>query len=114
MNLLTVKETARELRSSQAFVYQLCADRKLVHIRVGTGQKRPKILIREADLDSYLRSCQVEVNDPQPPLVLRHLQAPGARADLPATQLALRGQNRGLPAFRGGAEFPGPANHSGR
>ena len=53
--MLPVKLAAKRLGISQSKLYQLAADRKIAHYRVGG-----KIVFAEADLDAYLDSCRIE------------------------------------------------------
>jgi excisionase family DNA binding protein len=57
---LNVKEAAARIGCSASLVYQLCMERAIPHVRVGGQGKRGKVLIEEADLESYLESCRVE------------------------------------------------------
>ena len=52
--MLTVKQATQLLGISRSKLYQLISARKLVHYRIGG-----KILLDEADLNSYLVSCRV-------------------------------------------------------
>ncbi len=49
---LRIKEVAERLGVCQATAYQLCARRKLAHVRVGTG--RGTIRVKEQDLDEFI------------------------------------------------------------
>ena len=65
--LLTIKQAAKHLAVSLGTVYDLCAQRKLKHLRVGTG--RGTIRIRDEDLDAYMNGATVpseELTTPQP------------------------------------------------
>jgi excisionase family DNA binding protein len=57
MKLLTVREAAVRLGCSPALVYQLCAERRIGHVRLGVG--RGTIRIPEDELEEYLKSCKV-------------------------------------------------------
>jgi len=59
MNVLTVKETAELLKVSPGCVYQLIAERRLPHHRIGVG--RGCIRIRQQDLEQFVENCRVEV-----------------------------------------------------
>src|SRR4051812_19722986 len=61
----TVRQVAERLRVSTATVYQLCADQKLPHFRVGAG--RGTIRIREEDLEDFLRRAMVQPKGPDVP-----------------------------------------------
>jgi excisionase family DNA binding protein len=63
-NCFTVRQVAERLGVSRAIVYQLCAQKKLAHVRVGVG--RGTIRIREQDLDDYLRGATVRPEDARP------------------------------------------------
>ena len=56
--MLRVAEVANRLGVSAALVYQLIADRRLPHFRIGTG--RGTIRVRGEDVDAYLAGCRVE------------------------------------------------------
>ena len=58
MILLTVKEASQQLKVSPATVYQLCAEGKLPHVRIGT--RRGTIRINETDLHAFLDACRTE------------------------------------------------------
>ncbi len=59
--LLTIKEAAERLNLCQATVYELCAQRKLRHVRLGVG--RGTIRVSEADLDQYLQEATVQPDE---------------------------------------------------
>ena len=65
MQTRTIKEVADILKVSPATVYQLCAQRKLAHIRVGTG--RGTIRIRQEDLDAFIAGATVQPEEPAAP-----------------------------------------------
>ena len=73
MNVLTVKETAECLKLSVGCVYQLLAERRLPHLRIGCG--RGAIRIREEDLIAFLDGCRVEQHPLD--LALKHIRMPG-------------------------------------
>jgi excisionase family DNA binding protein len=58
MSVLTVKEVAEQLKVSPGCVYQLVAERKLGHVRVGCG--RGAIRVPESDLQVFLTQSKVE------------------------------------------------------
>jgi len=62
--MLTVKETAGQLKVSIATVYLLCEQRLLPHVRIGVG--RGTIRVQEEDLKRFLEKAMVR-NDPEPP-----------------------------------------------
>jgi excisionase family DNA binding protein len=75
--LLTIKQAAERLNVCQATVYDLCARRKLAHVRIG-GSGRGTIRIEEADLDAFVREATVRPDEPAapqaPPRKLKHLK----------------------------------------
>lgn len=60
---LTPAEAARAAKVSVSLIYQLCAERRLPHYRVGGTGRRGKIVIDEAELIEFLRSCRVDSSD---------------------------------------------------
>ena len=58
MALLTVKEVSQRLKVSQGCVYQLIAERRLPHFRIGLG--RGCIRVRDEDLQKFIESCHVD------------------------------------------------------
>ena len=60
MAKLTIKDAADRSGMSTSLLYQLCAERRLPHFRLGREGKRGKILIEEADLKAFLATCRVE------------------------------------------------------
>lgn len=73
MNVLTVKETAERLKLSVGCVYQLIAERRLPHLRIGCG--RGAIRIREEDLSAFLDTCRVQQHPRQ--AALKHIRLGG-------------------------------------
>jgi excisionase family DNA binding protein len=71
---LTVRQVAERLQVSTAVVYQLCAGRKLVHHRVGSG--RGTIRIAEEDLAAFVEGCKVEPHPPANAGALKHIRTP--------------------------------------
>ena len=59
MTVLTVKEAAELLKVSPGCVYQLIAERRIPHLRIGVG--RGCIRIRRQDLEQFLENCGVDV-----------------------------------------------------
>lgn len=57
MSLLTVRKVAQRLGCSQALVYQLCAERRIAHLRLGAG--RGTIRIAEAEVDAFAERSTV-------------------------------------------------------
>lgn len=72
MTHFTVKQAAERLHVSIATVYQLCAERKLAHHRIGVG--RGTIRISEEDLTAFLESCKVDGQTL--PAALKHIRCP--------------------------------------
>jgi excisionase family DNA binding protein len=71
---LNVTAAAKYLGLDPATVYRLCTARRIRHRRVGVGSGR--IVFSQADLDSYLEACVVEVGEPLEPdglPALKHL-----------------------------------------
>ena len=66
MSLLTVKQAAQRLNVCPATVYDLCARRKLRHVRIG-GSGRGTIRIDEADLEAFIASAAVQPDEPAAP-----------------------------------------------
>jgi excisionase family DNA binding protein len=63
MTRLTVKQSAERVGVSESLIYQWCHERRLRHIRLGTGTKRGKILIEMTDLDAFLEGLRVEAGE---------------------------------------------------
>ena len=61
MAKVTVKQAAERTGLSTSLLYQICAERRLPHFRLGREGKRGKILIEEADLAAFLATARVEV-----------------------------------------------------
>lgn len=74
MELLTVREAARRLEVSAATVYALCAERKLAHLRVGTG--RGTIRIRVEDLVAFVENRKVQPRLATNATILQHIKLP--------------------------------------
>lgn len=76
--MLTIKQAAERLQCSHALVYQLCASRRLAHLRLGIG--RGTIRIREEDLLAFISGALVQPHEhavPKPtPVKLQHLHLP--------------------------------------
>lgn len=71
--MLTVKEAARRKCLSPQLVYLWCHEGRLAHYRLGGRGRRGRILIEEADLDAFLKSCKVEAGRAPPaPAVFTH------------------------------------------
>src|SRR5262249_58140834 len=76
MPLLTIRQAAERLNVCPATVYDLCAQRKLRHVRIG-GSGRGTIRIDEADLEAFVREATVQPDEPDAP---RPPQAKGTGA----------------------------------
>lgn len=75
MAKLTIKQAADRSGLSTSLLYQICAERRLPHFRLGRGGKRGKVLIEEADPDAFLSAARVEAGSAAGPAahVLRHI-----------------------------------------
>src|SRR6516225_2379257 len=60
MKLLTVRESAGRLGCSEALVYLLCSERRVAHVRLGTG--RGTIRIAEEELDEFLKNSRIDAH----------------------------------------------------
>lgn len=60
MKMFTVKEAAARANVSKSLIYTWCDERRLPHIRAGKIGKRGRILIKEDDLDAFIRGLRVE------------------------------------------------------
>jgi excisionase family DNA binding protein len=69
----TVKQVAERLQVSAQVVYQLCALRRIVHVRIGSG--RGTIRITEAALQQFLEGCEVGTRGVSADL--KHIRASG-------------------------------------
>jgi len=56
---MTVKEASKELEISPSLTYQLIADGRLPHVRIGGKGRRGKIIIKEKDIETFLAKCRV-------------------------------------------------------
>jgi excisionase family DNA binding protein len=76
MALLTIKQVAERLAVSSATAYELCAQRKLAHLRLGVG--RGTIRVDEQALDDFIKGTTVQPAEPAapkaPPMRLKHLK----------------------------------------
>jgi excisionase family DNA binding protein len=75
MTYRTVQQVAAELQVSRATIYELCAQQKLPHFRVGIG--RGAIRIQEADLAAFLQASKVEPNRLRNAAGLKHIRLAG-------------------------------------
>lgn len=64
---ITVVEVSKRIGICPSLVYGLVESRALAHYRIGKG--RGKILIDEADLESFLQGCRVDAKDEAAPPV---------------------------------------------
>jgi excisionase family DNA binding protein len=56
--MLTPKQAATRIGVSDSLIYEWCASGVLPHYRCGRPGRRGKILIDEAELDTFLVSCR--------------------------------------------------------
>jgi excisionase family DNA binding protein len=56
---VTVKEAAEKLEVSVSLVYQLVADGRLPHHRIGGRGRRGKIVIKDEGIQAFLATCRV-------------------------------------------------------
>jgi excisionase family DNA binding protein len=83
MALLTVKQVAQRLNVSLGTVYDLCAKRKIPHVRVGAG--RGVIRIDEQALREYIEGATVRPQEPAAPTPAAEGKGPrGSRDDFPS------------------------------
>lgn len=54
--LLTIREAASRIGCSPGLVYALCREGVLPRVQIGLGHHRPRIRIREDDLEGYIES----------------------------------------------------------
>lgn len=57
---MTVKEAAKRLEISLSLCYALCEQGRLGHHRIGGAGRRGKIIITEADIETYIKSLRSE------------------------------------------------------
>jgi excisionase family DNA binding protein len=74
MAFLKVLQVAEHLQTSPALVYQLCAEKKIPHVRVGMG--RGAIRIDEADLAAFIETCRVGPHGMKNTAGLKHIRLP--------------------------------------
>ena len=60
MKVLTVRESAERLGCSEALVYLPCAERRLPHVRLGSG--RGTIRIAEDDINEYVKNSRIDAH----------------------------------------------------
>ncbi|MBA4190274.1 MAG: hypothetical protein C0467_19995 [Planctomycetaceae bacterium] len=71
MTKLTIKQAADRTGLSASLLYQICAERRLPHFRLGREGKRGKILIEETDLDAFIAASRVEAGQVGTPAPLK-------------------------------------------
>lgn len=57
---MTVKQAAERLEVSQSLVYKLIEENRLGCVRIGRKGRRGKIIVRESDIQAFLRECEQE------------------------------------------------------
>jgi excisionase family DNA binding protein len=57
-NLLTVKAAAGRLSTSPMTVYRLIYAGTLPYHNIGSGRRKPRVRVAEADLDAYIESTR--------------------------------------------------------
>jgi excisionase family DNA binding protein len=57
---VTVKAAAERLEISQSLVYRLVEEGRMPCVRIGARGRRGKIIIREQDIEAFLKACQIE------------------------------------------------------
>jgi excisionase family DNA binding protein len=55
---MTVKEAAKRLEVSLSLCYRLVEEGRLPCLRIGQRGRRGKIIISEADIRTFLKSCE--------------------------------------------------------
>jgi excisionase family DNA binding protein len=75
--MLTVAQVADRLSCSRALVYQLCAEGRIAHHRLGLG--RGTIRIEEEEVQEYLNETQVSLDMPRAATGFHHLRLPVRR-----------------------------------
>lgn len=63
---LTASQAAKLAGVSRSLIYQLCEERRLPQLRLGSKGHRGRILIEESDLIAFLERCRVESETDQP------------------------------------------------
>jgi excisionase family DNA binding protein len=74
---MTVTEASKRIGISPSKVYQLAADRKITHYRIGG-----KIVFHDDDIEAFLAGCRIptvanETASPMPRLKLKHITLQG-------------------------------------
>ncbi len=72
--MLTPAQAAERVGISVSLIYQLCAERRLPHFRIGGDGRRGKLLIDEADLESFLSACRVDADGLDESEPLKHIR----------------------------------------
>jgi excisionase family DNA binding protein len=57
---VTVKVAAERLEISQSLVYRLVEEGRMLCVRIGARGRRGKIIIREQDIEAFLKTCRPE------------------------------------------------------
>lgn len=57
---MSVKEAAKRIGISRSLCYQLVAERRIPHRRVGGKGRRGRIVIEEEDIRAFMESCRRE------------------------------------------------------
>ena len=60
---MNVKQAAERLEVSQSLVYQLIAERRLPHLRIGGRGRRGKIVIKDEHIAAFLEEVRAELDD---------------------------------------------------
>ncbi|MCL2212755.1 MAG: helix-turn-helix domain-containing protein [Oscillospiraceae bacterium] len=75
MNLLTLKEAAEKIRVGYSTIYRLVAQEgQIPHVRIGK-----KILVKETDLEDFIKSSTTKVVPCVPAGVTRFKYIPGMK-----------------------------------
>jgi excisionase family DNA binding protein len=74
---LTPKMAAERAGVSPSLIYEWCHEKRVPHYRCGGRGRRGRILIEDADLDTFLDTLRVEaVPDGQGVPALKHISLP--------------------------------------
>lgn len=57
---MTAKQASEAMGVSVSMIYQLCAENRLPHFRVGATGRRGKVIIEPEGIQRFLESCRVE------------------------------------------------------
>jgi excisionase family DNA binding protein len=63
MKLLTPKQVAQLYPLSVSLLYQLCDEKRIPHYRIGGRGKKGKILLAAEDIEIFLESQKVHVDE---------------------------------------------------